>query len=203
MIKGSKTGLLGGTFDPVHLGHLILAQEARERLGLRQVLFMPAGQPWMKDRAVSPAAHRLAMLQRAVEDNPAFGLCRIEIDHPGVSYTAETLARLSGEMPGERFFFLLGWDALEDLPRWKDPDRVLALAELVAFPRAGYPAPDFHHLERLLPGVGKRVHLLEGPIIQISSTEVRRRVRDGLSIRYLVPRAVEEYILEKGLYKEG
>ena len=203
MIKGPKTGLLGGTFDPVHLGHLILAQEARERLGLRQVLFMPAGRPWMKDRTITPAPHRLAMLQLAVEDNLAFAISRIETDHPGSSYTADTLARLSGEMPGERLFFLLGWDALEDLPRWKDPERVLALAELLVFPRAGYPAPDLPYLERLLPGVGKRLHLMEGPLIQISSTEVRRRVREGLSIRYLVPRAVEQYILEKGLYKEG
>ncbi len=203
MIKGVKTGVLGGTFDPVHLGHLILAQEARERLGLGQVLFMPAGQPWMKDRTITPAPHRLAMLQLAVEDNLAFAISRIEIDHPGVSYTAETLARLSGGMPGERLFFFLGWDALEDLPRWKDPERVLALAELVVFPRAGYPAPGLPGLERLLPGVGRRLHPMEGPLIQISSTEVRRRVREGLSIRYLVPRAVEEYILEKGLYKEG
>jgi len=203
VIKRLKTGLLGGTFDPVHLGHLILAQEARERLGLGQVLFMPAGRPWMKDRTITPAPHRLAMLQLALEDNLAFAVSRIETDLPGSSYTADTLACLSGEMPGERLFFLLGWDALEDLPRWKDPERVLALAELVVFPRLGCPAPDLPGLERLLPGVGKRVHLLEGPIIQISSTEVRRRVREGLSIRYLVPRAVEQYILEKGLYKEG
>jgi nicotinate-nucleotide adenylyltransferase len=203
VIKGVKTGVFGGTFDPVHLGHLTLAQEARERLGLGQVLFMPAGRPWMKDRAITPAPHRLAMLQLAVEDNLAFAISWIETDRPGVSYTAETLAGLSREMPGERLFFLLGWDALEDLPRWKDPERVLALAELVVFPRAGYPAPSLPDLGRLLPGVGKRVHLLEGPIIQISSTEVRRRVREGLSIRYLVPRAVEKYILEKGLYKEG
>jgi len=203
VIKGPKTGILGGTFDPVHLGHLILAQEARERLGLRQVLFIPAGRPWMKDRAITSTTHRLAMLQVALEDNLAFTISRIETDHPGSSYTADTLTRLSGEMPGEKLSFLLGWDALEDLPRWKDPERVLALAELVVFPRAGYPAPDLLHLERLVPGVGKRVHLLEGPIIQISSTEIRRRVREGLSIRYLVPRAVEDYILEKGLYKEG
>jgi len=203
VIKGVRTGVLGGTFDPVHLGHLILAQEARERLGLEQVLFMPAGRPWMKDRAITPAPHRLAMLQLALEDNLAFVISRIETDRPGVSYTAETLADLSREMPGERLFFLLGWDALEDLPRWKDPESVLALAELVVFPRAGYPTPGLPDLERLLPGVGKRVHLLEGPIIQISSTEVRRRVREGLSIRYLVPRAVEKYILEKGLYKGG
>ena len=203
MIKAPKTGIFGGTFDPVHLGHLIIAQEARERLGLRQVLFMPAGQPWMKDRAITPAPHRLAMLQLAVEENLAFAISRIEIDHPGFSYTAETLARLSVEMPGERFFFFLGWDALVGLPRWKDPQKVLGLAEMVVFPRAGYPGPDLPYLERLLPGVGKRLHLMEGPLIQISSTEVRRRVREGISIIYLVPRAVEEYILEKGLYKEG
>jgi nicotinate-nucleotide adenylyltransferase len=203
MIKGMKTGVFGGTFDPVHLGHLVLAEEARARLGLRQVLFVPAGHPWMKDRAITSAPHRLAMLQLAVGDNPAFSLSRLEIDYPGCSYTAETLARLSGDMPGERLFFFLGRDALEDLARWKDPDRVLALAEMVVFPRAGYPAPDLTRLERLLPGVGKRLHLMSGPLIQISSTEVRRRVREGLSIRYLVPRPVEEYILEKGLYKEG
>lgn len=201
MIKEAGTGVFGGTFDPVHLGHLILAQEARERLGLRQVLFVPAGQPWMKDRAITPAAHRLAMLQLAVEDNLAFAISRIETDHPGSSYTAETLARLSEGMPGERLFFFLGWDSLEDLPRWKDPESVLALAGLVVFPRAGYPAPDLPGLERLLPGVGKRLHLMGGPLIQISSTEVRRRVRGGLSIRYLVPGAVEKYILGKGLYK--
>jgi len=203
MIKGTKTGILGGTFDPVHLGHLIIAEEARERLGLRQVIFVPAGQPWMKHRAITPAPDRLAMLRLALEDNPAFALSGIELERPGLSYTAETLARLAAEMPGEKLFFFLGWDALEGLPRWKDPGKVLALAEIVAFPRADSPAPDFSRMEALLPGLGKRLHPMEGPLVQISSTEVRRRVREGLSIRYLVPRPVEEYILGKGLYKQG
>lgn len=202
-IEKTKIGLLGGSFDPVHFGHLIIAQEAKERLALERILFIPAGQPWLKDRAIIPASHRLAMLRLALKGNPAFRLSKVEVDAPGPSYTAETLARLVKEMPGKRLFFLLGWDALQDLSRWREPERVLALAELVVFPRAGYLAPDISRLESLFPEIGNRLHLMEGPLIQISSTDIRRRVKEGLSIRYLVPRVVEEYIQEKGLYKEG
>ena len=194
-------GVLGGTFDPVHLGHLIIAEEARVRLGLKGVLFLPAGQPWMKSWASAPAPHRLEMLRLALASNPTFHLSTLEMERAGPSYTYQTLPRLQEEHPGEELSLLLGWDALEEFPRWKEPGRILELAQVVAFPRAGFPAPDLARLRNEVPALAQRLILMEGPVVQISSTEVRRRVKEGLSIRYLVPREVEEYILRQGLYR--
>lgn len=196
-------GIFGGTFDPIHLGHLILAEEARWALGLDRLLLMPAAQPWRKsERVVTPAAHRLAMVRAAVADDPYFDVSTVEMDRGGPTYTVETLAALRAELgPEPELVFILGEDALLDMPNWRDPAGIVRLARLGVAARGGSPAADLAALERTLPGIRERVSVIPMPEIEISSTGVRRRVREGGSIRYLVPRAVAAYIAEHGLYR--
>jgi nicotinate-nucleotide adenylyltransferase len=198
-----RLGMLGGTFDPPHLGHLILAEEARCALGLDQVLLVPAAQPWRKsDRAVTPAAQRLAMLRLAVADDPYFDVSTLEIDRGGPTYTVETLAALRAELaPADELYFILGEDALLDLPYWHDPGRILRLAWLGVAARGGALSADLDALERRLPGIRERARVVPMPQIGISSTDIRRRVAEGRSIRFLVPPAVAAYIAEHGLYR--
>jgi len=195
-----KVGILGGTFDPVHLGHLVLGEQARAELSLDQVLFIPAGNPWRKgDRAVTPAEHRLAMLRVAVEDNDGFGISDIELRREGPTYTADTLAALAGERLDDAFWFIVGEDALADLPRWHEPERIVAHALLAVAPRTdGAAAP----ATALLPAaIRERTVRFPMPRLDISSTDIRTRVAAGRSIRYLVPDAVARYISEQGLYR--
>jgi len=196
-----KLGVLGGTFDPIHLAHLVLAERAYEQMGLDQVLWLPAGDPWRKaDRAVSPAEHRLAMVRLAIRGNPAFQVCSLELERDGPTYSVDTLAELGQEHPDSELVFLLGWDALEDLPNWREPERLIQLARLAVASRSGEQlTPD--KLERLLPGLAARVVWIEMPRLDISGTELRRRAAAGASLRYLVPEGVEAYIREQGLYR--
>ncbi len=198
-----RVGVFGGTFDPVHLGHLILAEEARCGLGLDRLLLVPAAQPWRKsDRAVTPAHHRLAMLRLAVADDPYFDVSTVEIERGGPTYTVDTLASLRAELGSAvDLVFILGEDALLDMPHWHDPEGILRLARLGVASRGGGPAADLTALERVLPSISARVSVVPMPQIDISSTDVRRRVREGGSIRYLVPPAVQAYIAEHGLYR--
>lgn len=198
-----KVGLLGGTFDPVHLGHLVTAEEVRIKLGLAEVLFVPAGLPWFKvERRISPAPHRLEMLRLALASNPHFKISRLEIDRPGPSHSVETVGLLREQLGAERdIYFLLGADALADLPRWKEPDRLLCLCQIVGMTRPGF-RPNLGALEKALPGSKKRLCLVEVPEIGISSSAIRERRARGLSIRYWVPEAVAEYIERHGLYLE-
>ncbi len=197
-----KLGVLGGTFDPVHIAHLILGETAREQLGLGKVLFVPAGQPWRKaGRTIAAAEHRLAMLRLAIEGNPAFEVSMLEVERPGPSYTAETLTELEGEEGGVELFLVVGEDSLADLPNWREPERILQLATIAVAAREGE-ARAAGTAERGLPGLPERVVWLKMPLIEISATAIRERVRQGLSIRYLVPDAVERYIQENGLYRE-
>jgi nicotinate-nucleotide adenylyltransferase len=200
-----RTGVLGGTFDPPHLGHLILAEEARCALALDRVLLVPAAQPWRKsDRAVSPAAARLAMLRLAVAGDPYFDVSTLEIDRGGPTYTVETLAALRAELaPVDELYFILGEDALLDLPRWRDPAGIIRLARVAVAARDGDLSADLAALEQQIPGIRARVDVVPMPQIGISSTEIRRRVREGGSIRFLVPPAVAGYIAEQGLYRAG
>jgi nicotinate-nucleotide adenylyltransferase len=199
-----RIGVLGGTFDPVHYGHLAIAEEARVRLPLDVVLLVPARLQPLRQRAwVSTPEHRAAMLERAILGNPSFVLSRVEFERPGPSYTVDTMALLRERYPrGSEFFFILGNDALADLPHWKEPERLLSLCRLVVFQR---PGADFD--PRLLflqmPLLRGRLVLLEGPRLQISSTDLRQRSRQGLPIRYQVPDAVEEYIRSHRLYEEA
>jgi len=198
-----KVGILGGTFDPIHLGHLIIAEEARVRLGLEEVLFIPTGQPWMKGgQPISPSQHRMNMVRLAVASNPFFKVCSMEMERPGPSYTVETLEELRRHRgPGHEFFFILGLDSLKEFHRWKDPAGILERCTLVALRRPGYEKVALAHLEEVRPDALARVVFLDAPLIEISGTEIRRRVASGVSIRYWVPREVEEYIYHNGLYR--
>jgi nicotinate-nucleotide adenylyltransferase len=194
-----RLGVLGGTFDPVHVGHLLLAEEAREQLGLEQVRFVPAGQPWRKaGRRISNAEDRLAMLRLAAEDNPAFEVSDLEVSRLGPSYTGETLASIRTEQKDAEIFFILGEDALADLPNWRDPDRIVELAVL-AVARRPSDGTEERDLELMAIAPGREVWL-SMPRIDISSSEIRERVQKGLSVRYRVPDAVEAYIGEHNLY---
>lgn len=200
---GQRVGLLGGTFDPIHFGHLAIAEEARVRVPLDVVLFVPARQqPLRRDTSVSNPDHRAAMIERAILGNPAFRLSRIEYERPGPSYTVDTMALLRERLPkASEFFFLIGSDAIAELPHWKEPDRLISLCRFVVFARPGC---DFDPRTLFLqyPRLRERVLFLEGPRLEISATELRRRVRQGLPIRYQVPDAVEEYIRSHRLYGE-
>lgn len=197
-----KLGLLGGTFDPIHLGHLMIAEGARSQLGLERVLLVPTGVPWLRrGEALSPGRHRLAMARLAVAGDPHLEVSALEVERPGNTYTVDTLQELRRRLgPEATPYFILGMDTLNHLPSWREPRRVLELCHLVVVDRPGYPT-DLGLLDELSPGAGQRAIRLALPLIGISAQEIRRRVAQGLSIRYWVPQAVEEYIVEHGLYR--
>jgi len=203
-----KIGVFGGTFDPIHLGHLAVAEEVRTSLGLAEVLFVPAGQPWLKvdktlraDRSISAAQHRVQMVKLAIAGHPHFKLSTCEVDRPGPSYAVDTIDILQQQLGTEaRLFFLLGSDALSELPQWKEPSRLIQICRLVAFTRPGFALPSLGSLESAIPGLSQHVTFVEVPQIDISATQIRNRVSRGASIDGLVPQAVERYILEQGLY---
>jgi nicotinate-nucleotide adenylyltransferase len=198
---GAQVGVLGGTFDPVHYGHLAIAEEARACVPLDIVLFVPARvQPLRQGERISAPEHRAAMLERAILGNPAFRLSRVEFERPGPSYTVDTIARLREQYPrGTEFYFIAGSDAFAELPRWKDPERLITLCRFVVFPRPGDPH-DVRELFLQFPGLRERTIFLEGPRLDISGSDLRRRVRQGRPIRYQLPDAVEEYIRSHRLY---
>ena len=197
-----RVGIVGGTFDPIHVGHLIIAEGARVKLGLARILFVPAGQPWLKvNRTITSASHRVEMTRRAIATNPYFELCTVEVERSGPSYTVDTLLAL-GERFGHEadFFFVLGCDSLAELPLWREPARLVQLCRLVAIPRLGVSVADLISLEASIPGLSDAVIQLDMPIIGISSSQIRQLTVEGLSIRYLVPDEVREYIAEQKLY---
>jgi len=200
-----RLGLLGGTFDPVHYGHLLLAESAREQCRLDQVLFLPAAvPPHKRNQELSPAETRIEMLELAIAGHKAFSVSRYEIDRGGVSYTVETLTHFRQQDPDGELFFLLGADMLHDLPNWRDAARVCQLALPVTVRRPGTGEPDFGCLAGIASAeriATIRCHQLEMPQIDLSSTEIRRRVAAGLSIRHQAPRAVEEYIQTHRVYQ--
>lgn len=199
--RSPRIGIFGGTFDPVHIGHLIAATELRHRLALDRLIFAPAGRPPHKSaRDVSDDRHRLAMLRLALHDLPRFEVTAIDIERDGPSYTADLLALLKAELAPDRFFFLMGNDSLRDLPTWHRPDRIAELAELGVAARPGAPI-DLASIIRALPAARGRVHLVPTPLIGIASSDVRRRVQHGEPITFQVPPSVEAYIDQEGLYR--
>lgn len=203
-----RIGILGGTFDPIHIGHLAVAEEAREALGLERVLFVPAGHPWQKAaRSVTRVEDRVAMVALAIGDAPAFALSRIEADRAGPSYAAETVRQLAAELTSNGatpdLRFILSSGSLLGLPTWHEPDRLLAACRLVVAPRPGCPAVGPAWLEAHLPSAVGRVTFLDGPRLDVSSSAIRARVAARRSIRYLVPDAVVAYIGDHGLYTRG
>ena len=197
-----EIGVLGGTFDPIHMGHLRVAEEVTARLNLNETIFMPAGQPWLKaDSHISSAEHRVEMLRLALAGKPHFKLSTMEIDRPGPTYTVDTMAELKRRLgPAVELFFILGWDNLSQLPQWREPSRLIELCRVVAVPRVDFPAPDLDALDAAIPGLSKRVILLQEPRIDINASIIRQRVARGLSIHHLVPEPVERYIKEHRLY---
>jgi nicotinate-nucleotide adenylyltransferase len=196
-----RIGILGGTFDPVHIGHLIMADEAIAQLSLAEVLFVPAGDPWRKsdERRITPAEHRLAMLQIAVAGDDRFGISDIEVRREGPSYTADTLAALAAERLDDELVFLLGADAFADLPHWHEPHRIVGHAMLAVAPRA---TADLRDLLARVTGISlDRVLKFEMPRVDVSSTDVRERIARGRPVRYLLPPGVASYIDEHGLYR--
>jgi len=193
-------GVLGGTFDPIHMGHLVVAEEARIKVGLNEVLFVPAGQPWVKlDRNITPAAHRVEMVRRAIAGSPYFRLCTLEVERPGPSYTVDTLTMLREQLGSEAsLFFILGRDTLAGLHLWKEPKKLVQLCRLVVAPRLG--SKDLKHLETEIPGLLDKVIQLDMPVIGVSSSGIRQRIAQGLSVRYLVPVDVEKYITKQKIY---
>jgi nicotinate-nucleotide adenylyltransferase len=196
-----RLGILGGTFDPVHHGHLVAAGEARYQLRLDLVLLVPTGTPPHKPRRpISPAHHRLRMLELAVSGQPHFAISRLDLDRPGPCYTVDMLQLLRVEWgPAPAFFFIEGADSLVDIPTWYQPQRLIELCELAVVERPGVDI-DLPRLEERLPGIAARLHWVKMPHLEISSSDLRARVRAGRPISYLVPAAVETYIAEHGLY---
>jgi nicotinate-nucleotide adenylyltransferase len=194
---------MGGTFDPIHNGHITIAEETRRRLDLSYVIFIPAGQPWLKSQfPVTAATERLEMVRLTITSYSYFKLSRIEVDRQGPSYTVDTLEELqTGLGAGHQLFFILGWDTITQLPRWHEVARLIKLCELVVIPRPGYSVPDLENLDREIPGITKHVILLDSPRLEISATDIRERVAQGRSISNLVPEAVCRYIKEKRLYR--
>lgn len=199
-----RVGILGGTFDPVHLGHLIIAEEARVGLELDRVIFIPTGHPWLKEASpVASGGDRLRMVELAIVSNSAFQVSSNEVDRSGPTYTVETLQELTRELGTDAILhFIIGMDALEQFDRWKEPEKLLSLCRLAIVSRPGHQGIDVNDLVGRYPQAGSRLTLLSVPRIEISSTEIRRRVSDGISIRYLVPDSVEGYISQHKLYRK-
>ena len=200
--KSLKIGIFGGTFDPIHLGHLIVAEEARVLLDLDQVIFIPAGRPWFKSRQqVTDVKHRLAMVECATASNPHFSVSKIETTRSGPTYTVETLEELRERyFPEDRLFLIIGVDSLREVDRWQHPEQLFEMATLVGVARPGHEEFDPASLESIAPGASDKVVMLDGPLVEISATDLRHRVATGVSIRYRVPEPVEAYIREHGLY---
>jgi nicotinate-nucleotide adenylyltransferase len=190
-----RLGVMGGTFDPIHHGHLVAASEVQVRFELDEVAFVPSGQPWQKaGQPVSPAEHRYLMTVIATASNPRFWASRVDIDRPGPTYTIETLRDLRDQRPEAELFFITGADALEQILGWHRAEELFALSHFVGVTRPGFDLND-HHLPR------GAVSLIEVPALTISSTACRQRVRAGLPVWYLVPDGVVQYISKRNLYR--
>ena len=206
-LQRGALGILGGTFDPIHIAHLAVAEEACETLRLEGVLFIPAGLPPHKlDHTITPGEDRLAMIQLAIVGNPAFAASRMELDRSGPSYTVDTLAALRDERlaAGKTadLVLILSAEAFADFASWREPQRVLELATLAVAPRDGFPDSTPASVGRDFPGLEHRVVLLDGPRLRVSASELRARAAAGRSLRYLVPDAVAAHIEDHALYRD-
>ena len=201
-----RIGIMGGTFDPIHYGHLVIAEEVRTRLNLTEVLFIPTGDPPHKPGlSVTSAEQRASMVALAIASNPYFVLSRMEIDRPGPSYTVDTLRQLRQQWGRQMgIYFVIGWDSLEDLHHWYDPQGLLAeLTGLVAVRRPGHVEEVEYKkvIEQRLPGITQLLHVVDAPQLDISATDLRKRVAEGRPIKYQTSEAVEHYILTHKLYQ--
>lgn len=203
-----RIGIMGGTFDPIHYGHLVVAEEVRVSMDLTEMLFIPTGDPPHKPgRSVTPAEQRAVMVELAISSNPHFTLSRIEIERSGPSYTVDTLRQLRQQWGTQvALYFVIGWDSLEELHHWYDPQGLLAeLTGLVAVRRPGHTEDAQYNkvIEQRLPGITQRLHVIPVPQLDISATDLRQRITEGRPIKYQTPEAVEHYILTHKLYSRN
>jgi len=200
-----RLGIFGGSFDPVHYGHLLLAESCREQCRLDRVWFLPAAvPPHKKGKVLAPAKGRVEMLELAISGNEQFAVSTLELDRGGISYTVDTLRAITAQQPGDELFFLMGADSLHEMVTWREPAEICRLATPVVVHRADSPPPDFAVLGDLV-AVQRLTEIrscqVEMPIIDLSSTDLRQRAASGRSLRYRTPRAVEKYIETQGLYR--
>jgi nicotinate-nucleotide adenylyltransferase len=198
-----NVGILGGTFDPPHIGHLVIGDQALTELGLDEIWFTPVGQPPHKRAAqVSEAAHRVAMTRLAIATHPRFRVCERDVERPGPHYSLTLMQLLRAEHPRHTWTFIIGEDSLADLPDWHKPAELLALTRL-AIARRPDSTPDLAAIRAVVPGIDAQLNWIDAPLMDLSSTELRDRLRAGRSVRYLVPRAVAEYATQNGLYSQS
>jgi nicotinate-nucleotide adenylyltransferase len=197
-----KKGILGGTFDPVHNGHLKVAEAVKKRLGLQSVIFVPAGKPWMKaDRTITPVEQRVEMVRLAIAGRPEFELSLSEVNRPGSTYTVQTIREFRREFgEGAELYFIIGRDGLWHLPKWRSVNQLVKLCRIAVVPRPGFSLPDMDAMERQIPGLSASVVLLDKPEIDVSATEIRKKVAQGLPYKTMVPPPVAEYIKKNRLY---
>ncbi|WP_018133582.1 nicotinate-nucleotide adenylyltransferase [Effusibacillus pohliae] len=197
-----KIGLFGGTFDPVHIGHLVAARLAQEAMGLDRVIFIPSGvPPHKREHHISPADRRLRMVELAVADERGFQVSDWELQQPGPSYTVHTVESFSSQYPEDELYLIVGADMLYDFPNWQSPRRILQLAQLIGMTRPGFPLAECRaELQQALPEAERRVHYVEMPGLEISSTWLRERLQHRQSVRHLIPERVIRFIEENGLY---
>lgn len=197
-----RIGIFGGTFDPPHVGHLILAEECRTQLNLDKLLWVVTDNPPHKRYvSVSPIEDRVRLVQKAIKGNKAFILSRVDIDRPGPHFAIDTVNILKEENPGAQFFYLMGGDSLHDLPSWNRPQDFIGLCDGIGVMRRHADQVDLVSLEKLLPGITKKVLIVDAPILEISSKEIRQRVRDGQGFRYYLRDAVYRAVMDLGLYQ--
>ena len=197
-----RVGLFGGTFDPPHVGHLILASEAKSQLELTRVLWtVTPDPPHKQDQTITPLEHRLAMVKLAIQDEPAFELSEIELNRPGPHYTVDTIKLLAEENPEAEIVPIIGGDSLNDLPTWHNPKELLYAAHWVGVMRRPGEETNLQSLERELPGISSKVHYVDAPLLEIASREIRNRVATGKPFRYYLSESVYGYIEQHHLYQ--
>ena len=197
-----RIGIFGGTFDPPHVGHLILAEECRSQLKLDKLLWVVTDNPPHKRYVnVSPIERRVDLVNQAISGNPAFVLSRVDIDRPGPHFAIDTVKILKKECPGSEMFYLMGGESLHDLPSWNRPQDFVKTCDGIGVMRRHADQVDLESLEKVLPGISRKVHIVEAPILEISSHQIRQRIYDGQGYRYYLRDAVYRAINELGLYK--
>lgn len=199
-----RVGLFGGTFDPPHVGHLILASEAKSQLELNRVLWtVTPDPPHKQDQTITPLEHRLAMVRLAIEDDPSFQLSDIELNRPGPHYTIDTIKLLAEQNPGAEIVPIIGGDSLRDLPTWHKPKEIVFVAHWVGVMHRPGEEPNLQELERELPGISSKIHYVDAPLLEIASSEIRERAATGKPFRYYLPEPVYEYIERHHLYQQA
>lgn len=202
MAEHKKIGIMGGTFNPIHFGHLLLAETAFHQFDLDEILIMPTKNPYYKKISNSVTEEdRVAMVELAIEDNQHFRLSKEELDREGTTYTVETLSHLTKKHPDYKYYFIMGADSLYHIESWKEPEQILKMATIVVAGRAGTGSSLSSQIEYIENKYDSEIYRLNSPVLEISSNDIRRRVRDGESIRYLLPGKVVDYIHEHNLYK--